>query len=76
MTIVSGSLHNVDDLFMTYEQKTLFMNWVKDETTTFSDFWQHFNQDGVRLGFKDFSEEELMKAWLFPNSIVELRSPF
>lgn len=71
MTIMEKSSAIMDTITMTYEQKTIFMGWQKDETTTFADFWNHIHEGGKRIDYFDFTEKQLMQAWIFPSTVKE-----
>ena len=52
---------------MTFEQKERFMEFVDSQDDKFENFWFCLGS-GSNL-YKDFSENELMRAWLHPELI-------
>lgn len=78
-TTVTGALYDSDKdieitlptISMTYAQRTLFMSHQVYSEEKFSDFWEHIHDNGRQIDFTEFTEEELMQAWLFPGTVVE-----
>lgn len=61
----------MDTITMTYEQKILFMAWVNQGNKEFADFWNHIHEGGRSIDYFDFTEKQLMQAWIFPSTIKE-----
>lgn len=54
---------------MTFMQKDYLMLFI-DEDNDFEDFWFYFGKFGYGIElYKEFSEKELMHAWLYPELI-------
>ena len=54
---------------MTFKQKDNLMLFI-DEDDDFEDFWCYFGKFGYGIElYKEFSESELMRAWLHPELI-------
>ena len=54
---------------MTFMQKDYLMLFI-DEDNDFEDFWFYFGKFGYGIElYKEFSEKELMHAWLHPELI-------
>ena len=69
---ISDSLENIEATYapkikMTFEQKDELMKFLDDSGYGFETFWFCLGS-GANL-YKEFSEKELMRAWLHPELI-------
>lgn len=72
MAVANKILISVNEIPMTYAQKIIFMGFVNHEDTTFAEFWEHIHENGKRIDYFNFNEKQLMQAWVFPDTIVEV----